>query len=117
MKTLPTIIAVLLSLAGCKKDSAPEAKALKAAAAVDAGKAVVGTGMPDCDALIETYAALAKCEKMPKESRDAMTQSQDSLRQTWGDPSKMSDDVKKSTNDGCKQTVESLAPTRSATGC
>jgi hypothetical protein len=75
------------------------------------------TGLPNCDALIAAYGDLAKCDKMPKESRDAMAQGLESMKQGWGDLSAADDATKKAMDDGCKQGVDALKQTMSASGC
>jgi hypothetical protein len=139
MNKLTTTISVLLlgaalSMTGCKKDDEKKAddKAAKKAdekkvedkkaepadtKGDEAAAGTASTGMPDCDALIAAYADLAKCDKMPKESRDAMAQGLDAMKQGWGDTAKMDDATKKMMGDSCKQGLDGLKQTMSATGC
>jgi hypothetical protein len=138
MKNFTTMISVLflgaaISMAGCKKDDAAK-KDDKAAKKTDEGKKDEpkkdepkkdegggggggSTGMANCDALIEAYAALAKCDKMPAASRDAMVESGKQMQSGWGDMSKMDDATKKATDDSCKQAVDGLKTTMSSMGC
>jgi hypothetical protein len=75
------------------------------------------TGLADCDALIGAYQQLAQCQALPQDTRDAMGQAIEAMRQGWGDISKMDDATKRAMNDGCKQGADAIRQSISATGC
>ncbi len=76
-----------------------------------------GTGMPDCDEYVKLVDELMLCDDYPYSAREATRESLESLRQSWGDPTYMSDSVKASTNDSCKMMADSTRQAMQAMGC
>jgi hypothetical protein len=120
MKTLTTIIAVLLlGATGCDKATkkpapAPVAKADDPAAEA---KPRMSTGLPSCDAYVSAVESYARCEKVPQATRDGAKAGLDTMTQGWGNMSGVPDDVKKQTDDACKQAVTGLTQGAKSMGC
>jgi hypothetical protein len=76
-----------------------------------------GQGLPECEAYAKAAERFIKCSKVPKQSRDAVKTAVDTMRKNWGDPSKMSDDMKKSAAETCTTLEKSMKDAAAAIGC
>lgn len=76
-----------------------------------------GKGLPECEAYAQAAERFIKCSKVPKQSQDAVRTAVDTMRQNWGDPSKMSDDMKKSAAETCVTLEKSMKDAAAAMGC
>jgi hypothetical protein len=74
-------------------------------------------GVPACGTMIAAYSHLAECPKVPQETRDAMVQAVQSMKDSWGDPSKMDDATRKATNDACTQALDGVRQAMTSMGC
>lgn len=72
---------------------------------------------PACQALINEYDKLARCDKLPQASRDAMKEGLKAMKDGWGDMSKMDKDTWRATDDACKQGLDGVKQAESAVGC
>ena len=78
---------------------------------------VAACGLAGCDRLLAEYGVLARCDKIPQESRDAMAQGLESMRQGWGDMSRMDADTRRATNDACLSAADAVQQSMTAIGC
>ena len=76
-----------------------------------------GTGLPACDAYIETMEKYLACDKIPQATRDAARQGIELMKQGWGDVESLPDSVKEQTNDACRDSVDALHQGARALGC
>ena len=76
-----------------------------------------GQGLPECEAYAKAAERFIKCSKVPKQSQDAVRTAVDTMRKNWGDPSKMSDDQKKSAAETCTTLEKSMKDAAAAMGC
>lgn len=141
MKKLMTLVSVVVMAAGfslgCKKaeeakpaepaaaaPAKPEemkpAEAPKPAEAVPAAAAPAGsTGIAECDGYLATAEKFAKCDKLPKEAKDAQTQALEAAKTGWAslkDPN-VPAEAKKAAADACKQSDDALKQAWTAAGC
>ncbi len=71
----------------------------------------VSTGIPECDALIASY---AKCDKLPQATRDAFATSAKAWKQAVDSGG---DAAKTAIATGCKQAAEGAKAAMTAAGC
>jgi hypothetical protein len=138
MKKLMTLVSVFAMAAalsfGCKKaeekpaetkpaETAPTAPATPPAEAkpadTAAGATGGSTGLPECDSYLATAEKFAKCDKLPKEAKDAQMQSLEAAKSGWAslkDPS-VPAEAKKAAADACKQSDDALKQAWTAAGC
>lgn len=137
-------VASLFAFAGCKKEEAApapaekkaeetkpveaakpeEAKPAEAAAPAEAAKpaeaaAAGDTGIPECNDYLATADKFAKCDKLPKEAKDAQIQALEAAKTGWAslkDPN-VPAEAKKAAADGCKQANEAMKQAWTAAGC
>ena len=76
-----------------------------------------GQGLPECEAYAKAAERFIKCGKVPKQSQDAVKTAVDTMRKNWGDPSKMSDDMKRSAAETCTTLEKSMKDAAAAMGC
>ena len=140
MKKLMTLVSVVVMAAGfsmgCKKaeetkpadpaatapatDMAKPAEAKPAEAPPAAAPAAAGsTGIAECDGYLATAEKFAKCDKLPKEAKDAQTQALEAAKTGWAslkDPN-VPAEAKKAAADACKQSDDALKQAWTAAGC
>jgi hypothetical protein len=143
MKKLMTLVSVVVMAAGfsmgCKKaeetkpaDPAATAPATDTAKPVEAKPADVkpadpaaapaaagSTGIAECDGYLATAEKFAKCDKLPKEAKDAQTQALEAAKTGWAslkDPN-VPAEAKKAAADACKQSDDALKQAWTAAGC
>lgn len=76
-----------------------------------------GKGLPECEAYAKAAERFIKCNKVPKQSRDAVQTAVDTMRKNWGDPSTMSEDMRKSAAETCTTLEKSMKDAAKAIGC
>ena len=64
--------------------------------------------IPECNEYGAMIEKLSQCDKLPQQSRDALKQGYDAMKQGWTNMNSMSDDIKKTMADACKQATEAL---------
>lgn len=97
--------------AGEEKTEAAEATDEAKEANKEAGAAAANTGIEACDKLVDMY---AKCDKIPKESRDAFLQG----AEQWKKAIEAGGDQAKTTIEStCKQTLDQSKESFKAMGC
>ena len=118
------LAAVSLFVFACKKggDAGAGSGSVDKSASAGGGSAATGapaanTGMPDCDAYVAAANAFMKCDKLPPGEAENQKQVLDKMKQHWGDPSKLTEDVKKQMNDECKMFVEAVHKGADSVGC
>lgn len=145
MKKLMTLVSVVVMAAGfsmgCKKaeetkpadpaatapatDMKPaeakpaEAKPADPAAAAAPAAAPGSTGIAECDGYLATAEKFAKCDKLPKEAKDAQGQALEAAKAGWAslkDPN-VPAEAKKAAADACKQSDDALKQAWTAAGC
>ena len=141
MKKLMTLVSVVVMAAGfsmgCKKadetkpadqtatapakpEEAKPAEAKPAEAPPAAAPAAAGsTGIAECDGYLATAEKFAKCDKLPKEAKDAQTQALEAAKTGWAslkDPN-VPAEAKKAAADACKQSDDALKQAWTAAGC
>ena len=141
MKKLMTLVSVVVMAAGfsmgCKKadetkpadpaatapatDTAKpaEAKPAEAPPAAAPAAAAGSTGIAECDGYLATAEKFAKCDKLPKEAKDAQTQALEAAKTGWAslkDPN-VPAEAKKAAADACKQSDDALKQAWTAAGC
>jgi hypothetical protein len=146
MKKLMTLVSVVVMAAGfsmgCKKAeetkpadpaaTAPapteakpaeakpaEAKPADPAAAAAPAAAPGSTGIAECDGYLATAEKFAKCDKLPKEAKDAQGQALEAAKAGWAslkDPN-VPAEAKKAAADACKQSDDALKQAWTAAGC
>jgi hypothetical protein len=138
MKKLMTLVSVFVMAAalsvGCKKaeEKAPETKPAEttptapatpppaeAKPAEPAAATGGSTGLPECDSYLSTAEKFAKCDKLPKEAKDAQMQALEAAKSGWAslkDPS-VPAEAKKAAADACKQSDDALKQAWTAAGC
>jgi hypothetical protein len=72
---------------------------------------------PSCVEYKEIISKLSTCDKMPKESRDALKQGFDAMEQGWANIGSMPPESIKALDDGCKQGVDALKQAAKTMGC
>jgi hypothetical protein len=75
------------------------------------------TGLPACDQYIAVTEAFAACDKVPVETRDAVRQGLDAMKQAWTDLSQLPPETKEQTNQACLQAVDALRQGATSMGC
>lgn len=78
---------------------------------------VPGKGLPECEAYAVAAERFIKCNKVPKQSRDAVQTAVDTMRKNWGDPATMSEDMKRSAAETCVTLEKSMKDAAVAIGC
>jgi hypothetical protein len=73
------------------------------------------TGIPECDAYVETVKHYGACDKLPQAAKDAVTQSIQQMEATWNP--NMDDDSKKAAAEGCKAGNDALRDAAKQIGC
>jgi len=143
MKKLFSLVSVFAMAAvlsfGCKKDEAakPAEKKVEetkpaevpapaptpapeaAKPAEPAAAAAAGTGIAECDAYLATVEKFAKCDKLPKEAKDAQLQGVEAMKTGWAalkDPN-VPAEAKKAATDACKQSDDAMKAASTAAGC
>ena len=142
MKKLMTLVSVVVMAAGfsmgCKKaeetkpadpaatppaDTAKPVEAkpaeVKPADPAAAPAAAGSTGIAECDGYLATAEKFAKCDKLPKEAKDAQTQALEAAKTGWAslkDPN-VPPEAKKAAADACKQSDDALQQAWKAAGC
>jgi hypothetical protein len=104
--------------------AAPAAGSGSAAAAAGSGAApaMAGGDLPagipqECKDYADAMAKLGACDKMPKESKDAMKQGFDAMKTGWAGFDKMPAEAQKAAADACKQGTDAMKQSASALGC
>ena len=142
MKKLMTVVSVFAMAAalsfGCKKNedattkpaetkpaetmpaaTPPPVEAKPADPAAAAPAAAGATGIAECDGYLATAEKFAKCDKLPKEAKDAQMQALEAAKSGWAslkDPS-VTPEAKKAAADACKQSDDALKQAWTAAGC
>ncbi|HEY4058434.1 MAG TPA: hypothetical protein VGM39_17600 [Kofleriaceae bacterium] len=99
--------------AGSGSAPAAEGSAAPAAAGGD-----LPAGIPqECKDYADAMAKLGTCDKMPKESKDAMKQGFDAMKTGWANFDKMPAEAQKAAADACKQGTDAMKQSASALGC
>ncbi len=64
--------------------------------------------IPECNEYGAMIEKLSQCDKLPQASRDALKQGYDAMKSGWTSASQMTDDMKKTMGDACKQATDAL---------
>jgi hypothetical protein len=77
------------------------------------------TGLVACDEYIRMMEAYARCDQLPQQSRDAITQAMEEMKDGWANMgmANMPDDARKSANDACRQAADAVVQGAEAMGC
>jgi hypothetical protein len=73
--------------------------------------------LPECEAYAKAAEKFIKCSKAPKQSREAVQKAVDGIRTNWGNPSSMSEELKKSAAETCTTLEKSMKDAAAAMGC
>jgi hypothetical protein len=92
--------------------SAPASSAASSAAAPAAAGGDLPAGLPqECKDYVAAMAKISSCDKLPKESKDAMAQGVEAMKSGWKDFDKMPAEAQKQAADACKQGTDALNQT------
>lgn len=111
--------------AGMAAPATDTGSAAGSAAAADgsgAAPAMAGGDLPagipqECKDYADAMAKLGACDKMPKESKDAMKQGFDAMKTGWAGFDKMPAESQKAAADACKQGTDAMKQSATALGC
>lgn len=102
-------------MTGCPTQGVAPSVTLRPAKAVSKG---MPPGMPpECQRYFQIMERMGHCEKLPKESRDALRQGFDAAADAFKDSANLPPDAKKAMADACKQGSDALEQAMSSTGC
>lgn len=64
--------------------------------------------IPECAAYGALIEKMSQCDQLPQASRDALKQGYDAMKSSWSSTGGMSDDMKKTMADACRQATDAL---------
>jgi len=64
--------------------------------------------IPECTEYGALIEKLSRCDQLPQASRDALKQGYDAMKGSWSSTGDLSDDVRKTMADACRQATEAL---------
>ena len=64
--------------------------------------------IPECDAYGALIEKMSQCDQLPQASRDALKQGYDAMKTGWSDTRVMTEDMKKTMADACRQATDAL---------
>lgn len=104
------LLIALALFAGCEKKKQDEPAPLPTPPAVAPRTPVIAeSGLPsECDEYRRTIEALHKCEKMPKQSIEALKQGFEQMSLGWRNVESMPAEARKAMADGCKAGTDAL---------
>jgi hypothetical protein len=73
------------------------------------------TGIPECDAYVETVKHYGGCDKLPQAAKDAVAKSVEEMEASWN--ATMDDEAKKAAAEGCKAGNDALRDAAKQIGC
>ena len=77
----------------------------------------VETGLAECDAYLRSMVALARCDKFPVNSRDAVIEAGRSMRDAFGQLATADPTARQAAADACRQAGDALRQAGTSMGC
>ena len=78
---------------------------------------MAATGMADCDELNKLTEKFLNCDKLAADVKDSQKQAFEMQKQSWAAMASAPEDMKKQTNDVCKENVGMLKKNTKDAGC
>ncbi|MCB9559210.1 MAG: hypothetical protein H6708_02235 [Kofleriaceae bacterium] len=76
-----------------------------------------GGALPGCEAYVRVMEAFARCDKIPRGTREALRQGVDAMVEGIGDQARVPDEVRPQVDAACTQAVDAIRQSAAQTGC